>query len=916
MAGKKIHKSKPAQEDIDARLEILWKHFVGRRDAFIVEDGGWHKKDELLSKEFLGQHLAGQLRLGSYPLSAAGFVPWLCHDLDVHGRPEAKPSLQPTLAALYDWYTERGVLCLLEDTGGEGYHAWILFLCAVPASKVIRLGQKALRETGSPLDMELFPKQAKAKYGNAVRLPWGRHKSGQWSKFIDKDLTPLDDVAVIKRIQEAHPTTEADLDKIIPPARAKGEKATGSQKGIAPERWEGELIEGRRHNSLYAIACELRARKFRPESVLTELRTHNKARCRPPLGDDEVCQIWESAMKTTGVTEIQADGESQADVLVKIALEKTNLFHTPENKGYVAFSNNGRRETWALKSPGFKQWLSREAYQRFGRVPYSEAIRTALDTLEGIACYDNEKRDLQLRVAWHDHALWYDLGDWTAVKATEEGWAEEEEPPIIFRHYDHQKVQVHPQRDGDLRLFLKYVNVEKDVEVLVLTYLVVSLVPDIPQVILLLQGPQGSGKSVALRLIQELVDPSLAGLLTMPPNEGEFAQRGYHHRAVYVDNVRAFHKWLPEAFCRFATGATFIKRALWTDEGDVLLTLKGLGGLSCISLEVDAPDFLDRGLSFSFRRIPDENRRGEEELLRDFEQDQPRILGGLFDALSKAMKLRKDIKIPRLPRMADYYCWCCAAALALGYRVSDFEEAFLRNIEYQSREALEASILAPVVQEMMEGRDEWKGTLTDLLMELNTYASEQVQRVQEWPKAPNWLSRKVRGIIPILAQVGIKVEEERTRDKKVWAFRRVGKNTVATVTPSAPQAELDRPGLVTIEENLSSQAPGLSSHLATIETIGDDKEKKYRHIQPQLGGDDRDDKISSLEKEVDIYTPEGVAVRYPEMRGVWHSLGSPPIPIPGGRIKDLDQFLSRPDVNVEIVGIAWAWLQRNKKEND
>ncbi len=97
-------------------------------------------------------------------------------------------------------------------------------------------------------------------------------------------------------------------------------------------------------------------------------------------------------------------------------------------------------------------------------------------------------------------------------------------------------------------------------------------------------------------------------------------------------------------------------------------------------------------------------------------------------------------------------------------------------------------------------------------------------------------------------------------------------------------------------------------------TVGDDKENEYRHLQPQLGGDDKDDKISpSIKKGPDVYTAEGVGVYYPKMLDVWYSRGKPPIPIPGGSIKDLEHFLSQPAPDLVKVGIALTWLERKGK---
>lgn len=885
-------KANPPNQAEDPRLAILWNVFLARKDAYMEHKDGWLCIKQEITREDIAAHLAGQRRLGSYLLSPQSTVRWLVFDFDSHDNPQAKPGLKAYILPLVKWFREQSMGTLIEDTGGVGYHVWVLFHEDLYANKVIRLANYALRQANITFAPEVFPKQTRlgaGEFGNGMRLPWGLHASGKWSHFLDDDFEPDDDSA-IKVIMSCRIINWKTLDQLLP---QKGAPLT-TAKGIAPGRWDNAILEGARHSSMLALAGELRARRFPPERILSELRTHNEQRCQPPLGDAEIEQIFEGILKMTGVTEVTSERESQADLLVKVAVENVNLFHTPDMKGYVFFNNGAKQEIWPLRSTGFKRWLSREAYKEFGKVPYNEAMNMALYTLEGVAQWDKEEKALHLRVAWDDDTLWYDLGDWEAIKVTEKGWTVEK-PPILFRHYSHQLPQSHPQ-PGSIEEFLDFVNIESESErALLLTYLATSLIPDIPQPILFVHGDQGSGKSLFLRFVREIVDPSAVGLLTVPDNLREFGQLGYHHRAVYLDNVHTFSPWLIEGFSRLATGACFTKRALFTDEDDVVFANKGLGGFTGVSLEVDAPDLLDRGIFFKLNRVPEERAKPEEELIAAFNEAKPRILGGVFATLSGAIRLRPQFNLTRFPRMADYFSWASLVADVLG--LENFSQAFWDNVKYQSQQALDASIIAPAIEKFMSDKEEWSGTSTELLTALNRHTDDETQRLKGWPQDPCRLSRKVSQLIPNLVQAGIQAKKE--KGKREWLFRRSGENSVLSV-PADSQPKL------TLEESLSVP----SQNMAT-----DAKNAKKRY-QKNLASNtpskvpDAKNANSSLNpsKKANFYAPDGTPVMQDDWIKKWKEKGSKPIRVRDGKIRDLKKYLDQDELNLENLTLIRDFL--------
>ena len=274
-----------------------------------------------------------------------------------------------------------------------------------------------------------------------------------------------------------------------------------------------------------------------------------------------------------------------------------------------------------------------------------------------------------MRVAYHEDAYWYDLGDWRAVRITAEGWDVVGKPPILFRHYQHQIPQVEPLLGGDLDPFLNLLNVRSwTARLLVKVYLVGALLCDIPLPQLLVHGEQGSAKSMFFKLLRALVDPSSVLTLAPPGNLREFLQLAAHHRTVFLDNLSSLPDWLSDSLCRLCTGEGSSKRELYTDDDDIVYNFRGLGGLNGINLVATRSDLLDRAIVLKMEAIASGERLPEKDIWDRFEEIHGHTLGAVFDALVGAIGLGGDVGLRGdLPRLADFAQRAVPIAATLGY---------------------------------------------------------------------------------------------------------------------------------------------------------------------------------------------------------------------------------------------------------
>jgi hypothetical protein len=100
-------------------------------------------------------------------------------------------------------------------------------------------------------------------------------------------------------------------------------------------------------------------------------------------------------------TEDITKGKKQADVLIELAA-KAELFHTPDGTGYADLMVAGHRESWPIRSRGFRRWLAHRYYDQTRGAPNNNAMHSALGIIEAKAHFDAPEHTVHVRVATFD----------------------------------------------------------------------------------------------------------------------------------------------------------------------------------------------------------------------------------------------------------------------------------------------------------------------------------------------------------------------------------------------------------------------------------------------------------------------------------------------------------------------------------
>lgn len=215
---------------------------------------------------------------------------------------------------------------------------------------------------------------------------------------MDYEKSILDNTANLADIRSG----SQDADKALEIIDAAIESLKDGDDGA---HWEQDVIEAARE--LFKNDKPLFQRKR------SELKKASKD-----------AQITEWTKEVRGGGDDDSQDSTKADELVGLVSSSAELFHNSRGVCYATFDQETHKETWALGSVGFTDWLGFKAYSELGFSPSDIATKQAITALNGLAKYDGEEREVYLRCAPCDDGIIIDLSNdkWQAIKVTPQSW--------------------------------------------------------------------------------------------------------------------------------------------------------------------------------------------------------------------------------------------------------------------------------------------------------------------------------------------------------------------------------------------------------------------------------------------------------------------------------------------------------------
>jgi len=495
----------------------------------------------------------------------------------------------------------------------------------------------------------------------------------------------------------------------------------------------------------------------------------------------------------------EEERQSRAVALINLMKTFCTLHQDQHGTPFAWIQNPGR--VLMLNTKEFKAYATREFYKKYSEVVGSEALTAALNVLSAEAL-ETEKVPLEVRVVRAEGGnILIDLcnkkEEAIKISTLSADLVKLDRPR--FRRYSHMRSLDIDFTTGrgpdDLKDFLKGFRL-KDAEtdiVLLTGFIGAALVPDIPHPILNLYGPQGSTKTTLTKALVDMLDPTSTEVLSISDRKDELAQQLAHRYVVPYDNVSKFLTWAVDTLCRASTGEAFTKRALYTDEDDVVFAFRRVVLVNGINIPSKRGDFLDRVLLIELSRVPRRERLEDKRVAKEIEGRLPGLRAVVLDGLSRAMWLLDEVReeLKELPRMADFCVWGEAFCRAMGYEKGAFYKAYMEKVEETSKVALENDVVAELIMKLFTEKKEWvnpekdgtlswEGTAADLLKllgEVNRAFGYVTDR--ELPQSPETVGRWLNDLAANLADQGIKI----VRKKEAKGVRKI------TIIKEKPKAE-------------------------------------------------------------------------------------------------------------------------------
>jgi hypothetical protein len=460
--------------------------------------------------------------------------------------------------------------------------------------------------------------------------------------------------------------------------------------------------------------------------------------------------------------------------------QEWELFYTADKTPYATIQVNGHQETWSLESKEIAALLQKSLYEAMRKVAKTFDLQDALRTLEAKALFDGKEEKVFVRIAKANEKIYVDLcnEEWSVVEVSSSGWCVIPKSPVKFRRAEGMTALAMPVTGCSLDDLKNFVNLNDEDRTILVGWLVAALTPDIPYPILTISGEMGSAKSTLTRIIKHLTDPNVAVLRNLPGTERELAISASNSHALSFDNLSGITRQMSDSLCRLATGGGLATRRLYTNSGEVIFDVRKPVILNGIEDIVWREDLIDRCVRIHTKAIASKDRKPETIFWQEFEKSRPGIFGALLSLVSKSLRDAPSLKLTKLPRLADF---TRIATAALG---QEFYKAYSQNRESSVGLAIDSSPVASAIVKFMEGKDEWKGTATQLHQILDR--DLELSRSKEWTLRASQLSKKLVRAAPSLRSIGIEIDIKKSGVRQIH-IKKVTESVDGTdTTPDSP----------------------------------------------------------------------------------------------------------------------------------
>jgi energy-coupling factor transporter ATP-binding protein EcfA2 len=360
--------------------------------------------------------------------------------------------------------------------------------------------------------------------------------------------------------------------------------------------------------------------------------------------------------------------------------------------------------------------LIRKSGHRGGRS--RDLSKRVKDELCAMAIENGKKEKIFVRAGRTESGLIIDMGgpnfEYVQIKSGE-GYTIESNSPIPFYRPSHQSELPTPE-GNDIEKFLCFIDelhLKGHGGKFLIAYLVHCLIPDNGACpILMIEGPQGSGKSTTTRYIKRLIDPTIPPIQGMHRSEDDILIAAKKEYLLAYDNQSYISNQLADVFCRISTGAGFSKRMHYSNDelktfsARIPVIFNGIVELS------DRPDLMDRSIVVRLDAKKTDQMISDAAMEKNFFKSYPKVLGGLYQLTAKVLGVLDTIPDKGLARMGDYVRVGMAIDKVLGLLA--FKEYYQAYLDERSQLSFENNPFCLAIVKGLEMDGNVEGNVTQI----------------------------------------------------------------------------------------------------------------------------------------------------------------------------------------------------------
>ena len=448
------------------------------------------------------------------------------------------------------------------------------------------------------------------------------------------------------------------------------------------------------------------------------------------------------------------------------------LFFDQTNEPWAGVKINGHVENLRISSKTFKRQLQKEFKAQFddgvGADHIDQVIGAALGEIE----QTEEPRHLYYRSTWDETGdkIWIDSGraDWSVYEIDGEGWriiCPETNP--FKRERSFAAYQCNPDTPratwGNLFEFLPIK--DEGSQGLIKLWLTLALFPDTPRPGLVINGPEGSGKTTLAKKIRGIIDPMTSEKPNRLWNQEENLIVALSRKYINIfDNSSVMTKDSSDILCQSITGGQFEKRARYTD-GDIHnIDLMVTWIITGITNPAKMPDFMSRVFIVESEIIEEQDKRPDSYIDRLSDKYRAGLQALIFDCISEALRNVESVKPKKLHRLAQANLYTLAMTETLGLDPDAIHELWEANKKQQDQEVEDKNFMVGILEEFV-GKLEgyfWQGKLAELI---DTLYEEFGLKDKPWrksfPSEPAAMGKALRGLMGAMDAKGVCIKTKR-----------------------------------------------------------------------------------------------------------------------------------------------------------